>query len=73
MASLQSSRKEGHPRQPSTDPSQKLKQLRIELRDQVRKNRALVYLVIELRAELQRTRNQLAAEKQSKGAREKRR
>ncbi|UIF89464.1 hypothetical protein KAF44_29235 (plasmid) [Cupriavidus necator] len=73
VASLQSSRKEGHPRQPSTDPSQKLKQLRIELRDQVRKNRALVYLVIELRAELQRTRNQLAAEKQSKGAREKRR
>lgn len=73
VARLQSTPKKGPPRQPGADPSQKLKQLRIELRDQVRKNRALVYLVIELRAELQRTRNQLAEEKQLKGAREKRR
>jgi hypothetical protein len=73
VLSLQSDFKENRPRQRSADPSEKLKQLRMELRDEVHKNRALVYLVIELRAELQRTRDQLANEERAKSARLKRR
>lgn len=73
VASLQPARGKGQRRPHSADLSERLKKLRMELREEVRKNRALVYLLIELRAELQRTRNQLAEEEHAKGAREKRR
>jgi len=43
----------------NTDLSEKLKMVRLELENEIRKNRALVYLVIELRAELRRTHDQL--------------
>ncbi|HKU28268.1 MAG TPA: hypothetical protein VJQ54_22565 [Candidatus Sulfotelmatobacter sp.] len=73
VASLKPGSGKGQLSRRSADLSEKLKQIRMELRDEVRKNRALVYLLIELRAELQRTRNQLVEEKQATGAREKRR
>ena len=60
LASLRSEPNVSDPRRHSAAASEKLKQVRMELQEEVRKNRALVYLVTELRAELQRVRGQLA-------------
>jgi AcrR family transcriptional regulator len=60
---LQSESKANRQCRSNTDPSEKLKKIRLELENEVRKNRALVYLVIELRAELRRARDQLVRAK----------
>lgn len=72
VASLRSEPKVNRPRRHSADPSKKLEQVRMELQEEVRKNRALVYLVMELRAELQRTRGQLAGQESAKNIRRRR-
>ncbi|HET9645427.1 MAG TPA: hypothetical protein VFP68_19190 [Burkholderiaceae bacterium] len=55
---LEVNRRRGH----RTDSSETLQQVRKELQAEVGKNRALAYLVIELRAELQRLRAEIAGQ-----------
>lgn len=69
LASLRSEPNVSLPRRHDAAASEKLMQVRMELQEEVRKNRALVYLVIELRAELQRIRGQLAGQEPAKNTR----
>lgn len=68
LASLRAEPDASRPRRRTGDAPEKLKQVRMNLQEEVRKNRALVYLVVELRAELQRVRSQLAGEESAKAA-----
>lgn len=72
LANLRSEPNVTRPRRHSADASEELKQIRMELQEEVRKSRALTYLVIELRAELQRIQGQLSGQKFAKNARHRR-